>query len=114
MSWKGSVLRSIFIDAPQVLDATVTPIPANTSSPLQIVANLSTEIQGFEVGDGIQQGFIGVYVGDVGQEVLVDIIGGPSHPERHIAIAKGSRISLRSMNAQSMTTGLLKLVFIAG
>jgi hypothetical protein len=103
-----------FFDSPQVLDASITNIPANTSNPLQVVANLGTRASyAIDYIDGTGD-FIGVYQGPVGQEVLKCIIGGGTTSRAWCVITSGSRVSLRSMTSTAITNGQLMCVFLGG
>lgn len=101
-----------FIDAPEVLNASVTNIPGSGSSPLQVVAD-----SGFKGSYAIQYidttgDWIGVYLGTSGHEVLKAIIGGGTVNVTPIVIPLHSRISLRSMTATAITNGKLTLSFL--
>lgn len=99
-----------FMDAPVVLDATVTAIPGSGSSPLQVIAKTTKPILAIRILDGIGK-FIGVYTGAPGQEVRRTIIGGDD-PVVACAIAPGSRVSLRNEETSSVTTGKACLEFL--
>lgn len=101
-----------FMDPPQVLNASVTPIPGSGSSPLQIVANI-----GFKAAYAIDYtdttgDYIGVYIGSSGHEVLATIIGGGFNSRAYVVLSAQSRVSLRSMSASAITNGYLTLVFL--
>lgn len=101
-----------FFDAPQVLNASVTPIPAASASPLQVVANLGTRAAyGIDFTDTTGD-YIGVYVGPSGHEQLYTIIGGGLAKTTYVVIAARSRVSLRSMTASPITNGYLTCVFL--
>lgn len=73
MNW---LFPRAFFDAPQVLSASVTPIPGSGDPPLQVVANLG--IHSTYAVDYIDStgDYIGIYVGAPGQEILKCIVGG--------------------------------------
>lgn len=102
-----------FMDAPQILNASVTSIPGSGSSPIQVVANSGTRVSyGIQYTDTTGD-FIGVYVGAPGSEVLKTIIGGgAANAMIPVVIAAGSRVSLRSMTATPITNGLLTIAFL--
>lgn len=101
-----------FIDPPGILDAAVTNIPGSSSLPLQIVANSGTRaahaIQYMDTtGD-----FIGLYLGQAGQEVLVCILGNGLTEDTPIVIPAYSRVSLRSLTTTPITFGKLTITFL--
>lgn len=108
----GSNFRIVCaFDPPQVLSCSVTNIPGSGSLPLQVVASLPDNINAYEVIDAVGK-FIGLYAGAPGLEVLQFIIGGGANygSLRH-AIAKGTRISIRHMDVQTITKGSLVVHF---
>lgn len=109
----GVVLLPVaFMDAPQVLNTNVTPIPGSGSSPLQIVSNLGTRMAyAIDYADSTGD-YIGVYVGPAGQEQLVTIIGGGVVSRAFCVIPVYSRISLRSITASPITTGNISCIFM--
>jgi hypothetical protein len=100
-----------YIDTPEVLDTSVTPIPGSGSSPLQIVSNLYAQTSHLLVKDGIQDRFIGVYKGSPGSEILVCIIGVSADSELAVDLPAGTRVSLRSMDASPVNSGSLCIQF---
>lgn len=112
MSSTHNLFPIAFMDAPQVLNASVTPIPGSGNSPLQVVADL-----GFKAAYAIDYidstgDYIGVYVGPVGFEVLRSIIGGGAITRAYIVLAAHSRISLRSITSTAITNGHLSINFM--
>lgn len=99
-----------FMDAPQVLNATVTNIPGSGSSPLQIIANTGNQIAyAIEYIDSTGD-YIGVYTGTPGNEVLKTIIGGgAAHSTVRVLIPVSSRLSLRSITASAITGGYVSM-----
>lgn len=96
-----------FFDAPQLLTASVTPIPGSGSSCLQVIADT-----GFKASIAIDYidttgDFIGVYTGVSGQERLACIIGNGQNDRAWAMFPAHSRVSLRSMTASSITAGTL-------
>lgn len=107
------VIPLTFFDPPQVIDTSVTPIPASSQLPLQVIVST-----GVQVGVGVTYNdttgeFIGVYIGDIGQEILVCIIGNGLSSQAWGRIPPKSRISLRSMKNESITLGLLSAVVVS-
>jgi len=96
-----------FFDPPQILNASVTHIPASSSLPLQVIAD-----SGFKSAVAIDYidttgDFIGVYLGPSGQEQLLCIIGGGLVSRAWGVFPAHSRVSLRSMTATAITNGTL-------
>lgn len=104
--------RSIvgFMDAPQVLDASVTNIPGNGSSPVQVVASMPNISLHVHFYDGMGQ-YVGIYRGAAGKESLVCIVGGGGSDQKPCNLSPGDRVSLRSMDASAITSGSLCLQF---
>jgi len=98
-----------FIDAPEILNASVTPIPGAGSSPLQVIAN--SGVRSAVAVDYLDTTgeFIGVYLGSVGQEKLLCIIGNGQTSRAWGVFPADSRVSLRSMTSASITNGTLSL-----
>ena len=102
-----------FMDAPQVLNTSVTPIPAASGNPLQVIAD-----SGFKAAHAIDYldstgDFIGVFTGAMGQETLRCILGGGApHSRAYVVIAAHSRVSLRSVTSQPITNGYLSMNFM--
>lgn len=96
-----------FFDSPEIINMSVTPIPGAGSSPLQVIAD-----SGFKSAVAIDfidtsGDFIGVYIGSIGQETLLCIIGNGQNGRSWGVFAAHSRVSLRSMTASSITNGTL-------
>lgn len=102
-----------FFDPPERFDAQVFNIPAASSPPLQVVASLAKTAYRIKVDNGIGTEFIGFYKGAIGQEVLIGSTGslGVSYIETNVA--RGSRISIRSLGPTVLTTGTLMTEFLA-
>ena len=103
----ANFLPIAFFDPPQVINATVTPIPAASGTPLQIIAD-----SGINVGVGVQYmdttgDFIGVYIGKAGHEILACIIGNGVSSQAWASFPPHSRISLRAMANVAITNGAL-------
>lgn len=96
-----------FFDPPQILDCTVTPIPGVASLPLQVIADSS--VRSAVAIDYIDTtgDFIGVFVGAIGQERLLCIIGNGLTSRAWAVFPAHSRVSLRSMKAAAITSGTL-------
>jgi hypothetical protein len=108
------VIPTVFFDAPQVIDTTVTPIPGSGSAPLQVIAD-----SGINYAVGINYtdttgDFIGVYSGAAGSEVLICVIGNGLSGQGWLLskLVPHSRVSLRSMKAAAITNGLLTGVMV--
>lgn len=100
------------MDAPRVLNASVTSIPGSGSAPLQVVSNI-----GFKAAYAIDYidstgDYIGVYIGPIGFEVLTTIIGGGAITRAYVVIAAQSRVSLRSITSSAITNGYVSCVFM--
>ena len=94
-----------FFDAPPVIDTSVTPIPAASSLPLQVIAD-----SGISRGVGIYYtdstgSFIGVYIGAAGAETLVCVIGNGISTVAWGVFPVHSRVSLRSMSGSQIKIG---------
>jgi hypothetical protein len=101
-----------FFDAPEVLDASVTTIPASSASPLQVIASSpSAPGAGIQYSDSTGE-FIGVYLGAPGSERLLCILGGGVTSVAWGRIPGGSRVSLRSMTNNAITSGKLAAVLV--
>lgn len=96
-----------FIDPPAILNAAVTPIPGSGSSPLQVIADTGARSAGAIDYIDTTGDFIGVYIGGIGLESLLCIIGNGLSSRSLAAIAPHSRLSLRSLTATSITSGHL-------
>lgn len=108
----NAIFPIAFMDAPQVLSASVTNIPASGDAPLQVVADLG--VRAAYAIDYIDTtgDYIGVYTGDPGSEVLKTIVGGGLNTRAWIVIPAKSRVSLRSMTSNAITNGSLTLIFM--
>lgn len=96
-----------FFDAPQILDTSVTPIPGVNSAPLQIVADSGNRSAvAFDYIDTTGD-FIGVYVGVLGQEGLLCVIGNGQTNRAWAVFPAHSRVSLKSMTTTPITNGKL-------
>jgi len=100
------------MDSPQVLNATVTPIPGSGSNPLQIIA--SSGLKASWAIDYIDStgDYIGVFTGASGHEVMLTIIGGGQTSRAYAVIPANSRVSLRSITSTPITNGYLSCVFM--
>lgn len=98
-----------WIDAPEVLDAAITPIPANSNSPLQVVAALPKSAFKLRVSESIGE-MIGIYVGDVGSEQLQCVVY--TDGEYPISVGRKARISIRNMGNTTINFGKLCLQFL--
>lgn len=100
------------LDAPAVLDCTVTSIPASSSSPLQVVTSLIYDASQIQAIDGVGQ-YVGIYTGAAGVEKLIAVVGGGGTILLSAAIPKGSRVSVRNMVNVPITNGSMTLLFLA-
>lgn len=99
-------------DPPYVIDTGVTPIPDINSPPLQIIADTGVQT-GVGVAFNDSTGdFIGVYVGKVGEESFICIVGNGLSGQEWGTIPARSRVSLRSMTADPVANGLLSVVVV--
>lgn len=96
-----------FFDAPEIINTSVTPIPGAGSPPLQVIAD--SGLRSAVAIDFIDTtgDFIGVYLGIVGHETLLCIIGNGQSGRSWGVFAAHSRVSLRSMTASPITNGTL-------
>ncbi len=101
-----------YFDAPEVLDASVTPIPGSGGAFLQVVASLAHSCHRILIRDGIGNRFIGLYVGAPGGETLAHIFGVDGDSKVDLFIPKGSRISLRAIGTGSISSGSLCIQFM--
>lgn len=107
-----NIIPLVFMDFPQILDCTVTPIPAFNAPALQVIATTGVHTGvAIEFNDSTGD-FIGVYVGAMGQEILLCIIGNGLASKGRGKIPAQSRISLRSMTNSPVTVGQLSLVVV--
>lgn len=101
-----------FFDAPRVVNTSVTPIPGAASSPLQVIADFGPKAaHAIDYIDSTGD-YIGVYIGAIGAETLVTIIGGGAITRAYVVIPARARVSLRSVTASQITTGNLSCVFM--
>jgi hypothetical protein len=108
----AQLVQYAFFDPPQVLDCSVTPIPAASSPPLQVIAN-SGPNDGVGVSFQDTTGtFIGVYVGASGHEELLCIIGNGASKDAWAKILPHMRISIRAMANVAITVGLLQAALV--
>lgn len=56
--------------------------------------------------------YIGVYLGPIGHETLLTIIGGGAITRAYCVVAAQTRVSLRSITSSAITNGNLSLVFM--
>lgn len=101
-----------FIDPPQILNTSITPIPGSGSNPLQVIANSGIRAAyAIDYLDTTGEN-IGVFTGAVGLETLRCILGGGAITRAHVVIAANSRVSLRSMTASPITNGKLTMTLM--
>lgn len=100
-------------DPPYIIDTRVTPIPGNASPHLQIIADTGVQTGVGVVFNDRTGDFIGVYVGPVGLERLICVIGNGVSGQGWGPITAHSRISLRSMTVDEITNGLLNVVVVS-
>lgn len=107
-----SYTSAVHFDPPEVLDASVTPIPASSSPPMQIKASSGpSNIRKFQNADTTGR-FIGIYAGPVGKEWLACIVGNGNGSIVFCEIPSETRISVRSMDSSAINTGFLTGSFI--
>jgi hypothetical protein len=95
-----------------VLNTSSTPIPANSGSFLEVVANSGTRaayaIQYMDTsGD-----YIGVYLGSPGNETLLCVIGGGQTSIVPAVVAARTRVSVRSITSTAVTNGKVFCTFL--
>jgi hypothetical protein len=101
-----------FIDAPEILDCSVTPISGSAGSPIQIVADTGAQMSyALQYTDSTGD-WIGIYTGKAGHEVLRTIVGGGVTTIIPLVIAAHNRVSVRSMTTSSITNGKITIVFL--
>lgn len=101
-----------FFDDPIVIDCEVTPIPKASDPTLQVVANsgLVTGVGMSYIDDtGV---LIGVYVGEIGEETLVCVVGGGQRGVSGGVIPMESRVSLRAIKDQAVVGGTFHGVLV--
>lgn len=94
-----------FFDDPIVIDCEVTPIPKASDPPLLVIVNsgLTTGVGMTYIDDtGV---LIGVYVGELGQEQLVCVVGAGHAEVGWGVIPMESRVSLRAIADKAITGG---------
>jgi len=101
-----------FIDAPEVLETSVTPIPAQGNLPLQIIADSGTRAAYAVDYLDTTGDYIGLYTGASGSEILRCIIGGGVVTRTWVVIAAHSRVSLLSMTASPITNGNITMTLM--
>lgn len=106
------VLPIAYPDPPYIIDCSVTPIPAASASPLQIISDT-----GVQTGVGVTFNdrtgdFVGIFIGEPTFEKLICIIGNGLSGIGWGPIPANSRVSIRSMTAESITLGLLSVVVV--
>lgn len=109
---KSDLVVADYFDSPEVLDASVTPIPNALGAPIQVVASLAKTVYGLSVGDGISQYFIGLYKGPAGSESLVCVLGAGTLLNIPVFLPRGTRVSLRSMTSDVISSGVLCVLFL--
>lgn len=108
----SSVYPIAFLDPPEVFDCSVSPIPASSDAPLQVIANIGSKAALCIDYIDTTGEYIGVYVGDPGEEKLNCIIGGGQNARAITVIQSYSRVCFRSMNAQIITQGKIMCTFL--
>lgn len=96
-----------FFDAPRVITMEVTPIPGAGDPPLQVIADSGPKSAVAIDYIDTSGDFIGVYVGPIGQERLLCIIGNGLTTRAWGVFKAHERVSLRSMTASPITGGTL-------
>lgn len=107
------VVPIAYPDPPYVVDTSVTPIPAISDDPLQIIADT-----GVQTGVGVTfndstGNFVGVYVGDPDEEQLLCIVGNGLSGLAWGSVKANSRISIRSMTNSPVTFGLISVIVVS-
>lgn len=82
------------------------------SLPLEVVHNLGNRASyAIDFMDSTGD-YIGVYLGPVGNEVLITIIGGGAISRAWVVCPVHSRVSLRSVTSSPITNGYLSCTFM--
>lgn len=102
-----------FIDSAvgPVLNAASNTIQDNAGAFLEVVASLAATVKKIRVAD-TTGAFIGLYTGDAASESLAFIINPGQSNECDLAIASGTRVSVRSMGGTDITEGELCIQFL--
>lgn len=106
-----SVIDQIDTAPGPVLDASVTTINNNVGAFVVAVTSLAAAAKKIRVAD-TTGAFIGVYTGAAASEVLAFIINPGMSNEIEHSIPIATRITLRSMDANAIVTGLLAMQFL--
>lgn len=103
-----------WLDSPRVvLPGGGTPIPAVGSLPEQVVASLAHSATAVFIVN-LTGGYVDILIGPPGQEKLLCGSVGATPQQREFSnIPKGSRISLRSIDGTTITTGSFYCEFLA-
>lgn len=100
-----------FMDTP-VLNSSVHNIPGSGSAPLQVIAKSGVKAAyAVDYLDTTGEN-IGVYLGPANNETLACILGGGAISRAQVVIAANSRVSVRSMEASTITNGKLVMTLM--
>ena len=101
-----------YLDAPRVLNCSVTPIPGSGSAPLQVIANSGVRAAyAIDYLDSTAD-YIGVFTGPANSETLRCIIGGGYGTRANVVIPVHSRVSVRSLTTSAITNGYISMTLM--
>lgn len=98
-----------FLDT-NLLDCSVSNVPASASSPLEVVASMVSDVKKIEIVDDIGVE-INLYIGAASFEILktnLPLGGGTIE----VKIPEGSRVSLRATENVAIATGKMRMNFL--
>ena len=95
-----------------LLDTGSTTINGSAGAFVQVVASLGNACKKIRIADTTGQ-FIGVYTGGAGSEVFAFMTNPGLDDYIELAIAGGTRVSLRAMQAAAISNGLFAMQFSA-
>lgn len=99
------------LDTP-VLDTASTSLNGSAGAFVEVVAALADEAESLKVCDQTGR-HVGIYTGSPGNEVLIYIVNPGEQGDVHIGVTGGSRVSMRSMEASSVSKGKICVQFFA-
>lgn len=100
MALLGSVPAAQFL-----IDAASTAVPSSAGAPLQITANLVSDVMSVEIINGTTGTLELLHGPDASLDRLMYIAPSYAHRRQPIVIPKGSRLSIRNTVASAISTG---------
>ncbi len=94
-----------------VLDASVSNIPASAAAPLEVVASTAAQVRKIYPIDDIGE-YIGLYTGAAAAEVLACVLPLGGGEPIDLDIPAGTRLSLRHMKNTAISVGEISLNLI--